>query len=73
VILGKMSIEHKITSVAQIRESGNSNDMALNLNAALLNAGLQLKPPVAAGGRKAENVVALISYKDGCAATCLCI
>jgi hypothetical protein len=64
VMLGKMSIDHPINTLAPVKEEGNSTDMDKNLQAAVLKSGLQLKPALPEGTRKSDGVDALISYKD---------
>lgn len=63
VMLAKAS-PAKILSVAQTPEEGNSREMDAHLAGALTAQGLEVKPALPAGSRKAGEVDAIASYID---------
>ena len=64
VTLAKQNVPATMRSVAQIHQADNSADMDQNLQHAVLNAGLQLKPVQAEGTTRSAGSDALISYRD---------
>jgi hypothetical protein len=64
VSLVKQNIPRNMTTVAQVRQADNSADMDQNLQHAVLDAGLQLKPALPEGTVRSGGSDALISYRD---------
>lgn len=62
-MLGKAN-PPKIASVAIVPSAGNSPQMNANLEAALVQQGLQVKAPPAGGARGSSEVDATVSYVD---------
>jgi hypothetical protein len=64
VVLVKASGAKKVSTVAQMPESGNSSQMDQNLRAALEKEGIAVKGSVPAGSQKSQDVDAVVSYVD---------
>lgn len=64
VMLAKISPTQQITTVAQVPEEGNSQEMNDNLDKALAAQGVTVKAPLPSGTRKSSGVDAIVSYTD---------
>ncbi len=64
VTLTKAAPAAPIATVAQVWAEGNSAQMDTNLDAALVKAGLTVKPRLPAGTTTAPGIDALVSYVD---------
>jgi len=64
VTLAKQNVPLAMNSVAQVHQADNSADMDQNLQHAVLNSGLKLKPTQPEGTIRSAGSDALISYRD---------
>lgn len=64
VFLAKTRPVKEVSSVAQVRDDGNSTSVDSYLQSALLAEGLNVKSPLPKGVRKSKDVDALVGYVD---------